>query len=362
MALDRSILLAFTPSAEPRVRLRSLDFPGAVEFSYDDIPPMQDGSWGNYARGAALALQQDHTLSVGLDGVIRGGLPTGGISSSAALGVACLLALQKVHDIASTAGEVIARDAYIENVYLGLRNGVLDQSMIMLGRPGYLTHLDCRTQEHQHIAFAGSGPTDGQRAGPSDDDTPRFTIALFYSGVSASLVDTDYNKHVAECQRAARALLGEADLPVPENPVLRDVPDDVFEIHGQQLPENLQRRARHYFTEVTRVRDGVRAWETGDLALFGRLISESGESSIRNYGCGCPELISLYEILRDTEGVHGARFSGAGFRGCSVAFIEPERQDAIREQVTGRYLARYPEREAGYGVFYCQPGKGAEVL
>src|SRR5690606_30317536 len=88
MTIDRALLLAFVPSADGRLRVESLNFPQPAAFGLAEIPPVQRGDWANYVRGAALALQQRHKLSVGLTGVIGGSMPIGGLSSSAAVTIA----------------------------------------------------------------------------------------------------------------------------------------------------------------------------------------------------------------------------------------------------------------------------------
>ncbi|MFN2109000.1 MAG: galactokinase family protein, partial [Anaerolineae bacterium] len=85
MTLDRVILLAFTPRRDRRVCVESLNFPGCVEFALDDVPAKSPRDWGNYVRGAALALQQRHVLRMGIDAVVGGSMPIGGLSSSAAV-------------------------------------------------------------------------------------------------------------------------------------------------------------------------------------------------------------------------------------------------------------------------------------
>jgi galactokinase len=349
LALDRGILLAFAPSRQPRVRMLSYNFPGRVELSYDNVMPARAGYWGNYVQGAVQALQQRNMLATGLDGVVLGELPTGGISSSAALGVACLLALEAVNGLDGISpAENIALDSYIENSYLGVDNGILDQSMILLGRAGCLTYLDCRSREHRHVKLGG--------------DPARLALLLCHSGVTASLIDTDYNRHVAECREAAALLLRRAGLPVPQAPVLRDVEPEVFSEIGSQLPPHLQRRAQHYFSEIARVRAGIELWRKGELTQLGRLVNESGYSSINSYGCGCPELISLYQILSATDGVYGARFSGAGYRGFCLALVDAEHSEAIHSAVREQYLRQYPERKQNFALFTCRSSSGAEVI
>ena len=87
---------------------------------------------------------------------------------------------------------------------------------------------------------------------------------------------------------------------------------------------------------------GAEAWEKSDTESFGQLMQASGKSSIHNYETGSPEMIRLYELLNECAGVHGARFSGAGFRGCAIALIEADRAGEICEQVASRYLQAYP--------------------
>src|SRR5207244_11878681 len=95
--------------------------------------------------------------------------------------------------------------------------------------------------------------------------------------------------------------------------------DAEYEAHRHRLSGPEAKRAAHFFAERARVGRGIAAWAAGDVAEFGRLMTASGQSSIDNYECGSPPLIDLYRILIGTPGVYGARFSGAGFRGCCVA-------------------------------------------
>jgi galactokinase len=175
------------------------------------------------------------------------------------------------------------------------------------------------------------------------------------------LVGTDYNRRVDECREAARALLAAAGRP-DEEPRLGRVQAEEYQAHKHVLRGAAAKRAAHFFSEMERVNQGVAAWEAGDLDKFGELMTASGDSSIRNYECGCPPLISLYRILTETPGVYGARFSGAGFRGCCVALVDPDRALEATEAVHRGYLTRYPELAAGAGVFLCRSDDGARIL
>jgi galactokinase len=347
MTLDRAILLAFVPRTDDRVSVQSLNFPGRVEFALSDIPPRVPRDWGNYVRGAALALQQSHTLHTGIDAVVQGRMPIGGLSSSAAVGVAYLLALETANGLEVSCEENIQLDRYIENEYQGLMNGILDQSIILMSDWDHLTFLDCQTVEFAKYRTAAT--------------RDQFEILVVYSGLARSLIRTDYNTRVEECEQAARQLLEWAQEPVPETPRLRLVGEEIYAQFGERLPAPLDRRARHFFTELDRVRQGVVAWEQGDLERVGRLINESGASSIEDYQCGCQHLITLYKILRQSPGVFGARFSGGGFRGSCIALIDPDYREEIKSSIVTEYPQAHPDVAALFSTHVCRPDGPARL-
>jgi len=348
MTIDRNILLAFAPNREGKVWIRSTTFSPPVEFSLDDVPARVPGDWGNYVRGAVVALQQKYDLQYGIYGIVHGDMPIGGLSSSAAVGVAYLLALEQANGLEVPPLENIRLDQYIENVYLGLNNGILDQSIILLSDEKHLTYLDCQSVEVQMI--------------DSPFQQNDFEIVVAHSGISETLVSTDYNRRVAECQEAARLMLEWARYDVPESLALRLVPEEVYHTYGRRLPEKLGKRAAHFFSEMQRVREGIVAWRKGDLDTLGQLIKASGASSIHNYECGCEHLITIYEILNACPGVYGVRFSGAGFRGCCIGLVNPTYRSNIAEELHRRYPQAHPDAADEYGIYFCQPAGKATVL
>jgi galacturonokinase len=354
MAIDRSVLLAYAQSGSAVVRLDSLDFPGTVEFTLADVPGKRDGDWGNFPRGAARALQERYPLRRGIVGLTSGTLHAGGVSSSAAVGVAFLLAFEEANDLRVSPEENIALDQALENGYLGLRNGILDQAAILLARRGHLTRIDCATGRHENI--------------PRPAALRPFKILLAFSGLRKALVGTDYNRRVEECANAARTLLsavGRGDRPAvldAVHAVLGAVHPQEYETHKHALRGAPARRAAHFFSEVDRVGRGIAAWQAGDLLAFGELMTASGASSIHNYECGSPPLVDLYHILVGTEGVYGARFSGAGFRGCCVALVQPELAERASERVREAYRQRHPELAADSSVILCDSSDGAALV
>jgi galacturonokinase len=347
MAIDRAVHLAVSPASGPEIRLSSLVFPGDVQFSLAAVPDRQAGDWGNYVRGAVRALSERHQLERGIVGLTAGSLAEGGLSSSAAFGVACLLALEEVNGLKVSPGENILLDQKIENDYLGLRNGILDPAAILLSRRGQLAQIDCRTQQHELIAAGGK--------------MPPFTILLAFSGLTKSLVTTDYNRRVGECAAAARTLLDAAgrtqDPPLLGNVRLEEYAEQKVRLNGAAA-----RRAEHFFSEVARVKQGVDAWRLGDLVEFGRLMTESCASSIHNYECGATPLVVLYELLISMPGVYGARFSGAGFRGCCVALVDSAVVEEVARTVDREYKERIPELASRAGVLLCQSDDGARIV
>lgn len=349
MTLDHSILLAFAPTTDGSIQLHSMNFEMAATFNLDNIPPYRPRDWGNYIRGAALALRREHQLTRGLVGVVSGDLPIGGLSSSAAVTIAYLLALEEMNGLEISPKENVSLVRYTENEYIGLNNGILDQSVILFSDHHHLTLIDCQTVEIERVSST-------LKAGD-------YEILAVYSGVSHALVGTDYNNRVAECQEAARLLLSYTGRDgVGPDVRLRYVPPEIFQAEGHRLPPVLNRRATHYFGEMQRVVDGVTAWRSGDLARFGRLMNESGESSIKFYECGSPQLITLYEILRDTPGVYGTRFSGAGFRGNCIALVNPDAREAIAGAVHRQYPAAHPNEAGRYSIHFCQPDGQAHLI
>jgi galactokinase len=349
MAIDRSILLAFAPTDDGFVRLRSRDFEGDVAFPVSEATSVSREGWGRYAAGAVLALEKAGVaVRRGIVGVLEGELPIGGLSSSAAVTIAYLLALESANDAPQAPEQNIRLEQYVENVHIGLNNGILDQSTILLSRRGKLLVLDCADEQWELVA--------------APDDAEPFGIVVAYSGLSAALTSTDYNQRVAECQQAATQLLRLGGLPAPQVPRLRDVPVGVYEAHADRLPPKLARRARHFYTENARVIDGRQAWARGDLASFGRLISQSGRSSIKNYECGSAELITLYEALRDADGVYGARFSGGGFRGSCIGLYRPGAEDNIASAVGKAFPAAHLHLADAYQLHFCDSDDGAMLL
>lgn len=349
-AFDKGVDLWFSPSEDSAVELHSLSFDGEVRFDVQAPVQVKNSNWGDYARGAKYALKKRFDLKRGIRGVLKGSLPVGGLSSSAAVLVAYVMALAKANNISLTKMETIKIASEAEREYIGLTNGILDQSCIVLSEKEGLLFLDTESEEYRII-----------RRHP---EMPPFELAIIFSGLTRSLVSSDYNLRVSECRTAAWNMLAYTHQPLKplDKTFLRDVPKEVYTMTAKQMPQRFARRAEHFYSEYRRVRKAVTAWESGNLELFGRLSFESCESSIRNYECGSPELIAIYELMRTQEGIYGGRFSGAGFKGACIALIDPSKRDAIRERITAEYLKQFPEYAKTFEIHFCKPDDGARFV
>jgi len=353
---------------ENHVHLESKTFEGTVDFDIDAPSQVKEHHWGDYARGAKYALRKRFELKRGITGVIQGSLPVGGLSSSAAVLIAYVMAFAKANDITLQPFEVVKIASEAEREYIGLNNGLLDQACIALGKKNQLLFLDCDTNEYRLIPFGGPRSkvesqiaVEGQR---SKIEGLPFEIGIFFSGLTRSLVNSDYNLRVYECKTAAWNMLAYTDQPLKtfDKTFLRDIPKATYDKTRIAMPARFARRAEHFYSEYRRVRQGVTAWETGNLKLFGKLSFDSCESSIHNYECGSPELIAIYEIMRQLPGVYGGRFSGAGFKGACIALVDPAYKEEIQKVLTEKYLEQFPEYEKTFQVFWVKPDDGARFL
>jgi galactokinase/galacturonokinase len=109
------------------------------------------------------------------------------------------------------------------------------------------------------------------------------------------------------------------------------------------------------------VKKGAQCWEKGDIESYGKLVFESGYSSIYNFETGSDELKEIYNIMTETKGIYGGRFSGAGFKGCCMAIINPEYKEHIKEEITRRYLEKFPQYEDTFGVYFCKSENGVGI-
>ncbi|MCQ2067641.1 MAG: galactokinase [Bacteroidaceae bacterium] len=349
LAIDRGIYFAYSPKQNGVIELQSLQFDKRAQFHIREIADVKQNDWADYLRGVTIALAQRYTLSTGLCGVIEGTLPIGGLSSSAAVCLVFLSALCKVNHITLTPLEMIMIAMSSENNYVGVNSGKLDQSCEMYSRKDHLLYLDTKDDTYELI--------------PTKPTMKPYEIAIFFSGVERTLAGSKFNMRVDECRSAAYALLAYAGMEYGKfgETYFRMVPRDVYDTYKDRLPDNWRKRAEHWYTEQERVVAGAEAWRKGDIEEYGRLSFQSGNSSIYNWETGSPELKTLYDIMTHTDGIYGGRFSGAGFKGCCMALIDPSYRESIIEKVSKEYLKSFPALAGKYMATICHSADGLKL-
>ncbi len=348
-AIDKGIHIAYGPKQNGVIEIQSVQFEGRAQWHVTAVPTQKQGDWADHLRGATIALNKRYPLRTGLCAVVDGELPIGGLSSSAAVIITFLSALCNMNNITLTERELITISKEAENQYVGVSCGKLDQSCEIYCRKNSLLFMDMQDDSYELI--------------PEAENMKPYKIAIFFSGLERSLAGSAFNMRVDECRSAAYALKAFSGMEYGkfEETNLRDVPREVYDRYKDKLPENWRKRAEHWYTEFDRVCNGANAWRCGDLEAFGKLCFESGASSIYNWETGSPELKKLYEIMTQTEGIYGGRFSGAGFKGCCMALIDPRYEQSIGEKVEREYLKAFPKLSGKYSYHICETSDGVKL-
>jgi galactokinase len=324
VAVDRAIVVAFTPRRDRQIHVRALTFSEEDVFSLDAARRLPRSTWRNFVRGVtSVLLEAGHSL-VGADMTIQGNVPLGaGLSSSAALEVAVLGALASAAGLSVPPAEAARLAQEAERRYAGVNCGIMDQMTAVMGRRDHALLIDCRTLEVVAV--------------PLDLERRRVSIVVANTGVARSLIASGYNKRRDECARAAAMLAKATGRAIVS---LRDATREDIDLHGQTLPGTLQQRVRHVVSENERVLDAADALRNGDMPAFGRLMSASHRSLRDDFEVSCAELDLMVELSQQVDGVLGARMTGAGFGGCTVNLVREEAIDSFRARVIEPYRRR----------------------
>lgn len=349
IAIDKGISIAYSPKYNGVVELVSLQFGKRAQWHVRSVFENKQGDWADYLRGVTIELAARYPFKNGISGVIEGSLPIGGLSSSASVCIAFAEALCRVNGICLESSELIAVAVAAENKYVGVACGQLDQSCEVYSRKDKLLYLDCKDDSYELI--------------PVNPASKPFEFAVFFSGVERSLAGTAFNMRIDEARSAAYALKAFAGMPYGKfrETNLRDIDPEIFQQYKDRLPDTWRRRAEHWYGEFARVQAGAEAWRRGDIEEYGRLCFESGRSSIDNWETGSPELKTLYDIMTRTDGIYGGRFSGAGFKGCCIAIIDPAFKESIIENVEREYLSVFPALKDKYQTAICHSADGVSL-
>ncbi|MEM7001050.1 MAG: galactokinase family protein [Pseudomonadota bacterium] len=344
-ALDVGITIAFAPRTDRVVNVYSVMLDDTCHCSWDDLS--QTTHWSRFLVGAMWSLTQKGRAAdwVGMDAVVLGAGMASGLSSSAAIGIAYLLALADCNNVVLEQQQLIDLDACIEQEFMGLNNGTLDPGAIALSKADHITHIQTRTNAFQHYAAGG-----------------QFNLLAVYSGLSKALTPDNFNQRVQQSWDAAAAI-GRHCGRILESPRLGDYSPLEYAAAKTTLEPTQQLRAEHFFTETERVRKGLDAWRQGDVSRLGALLTASAESSMQNYECGATPVRDLVRSLQTAPGVAGARFCGPGFRGCCIALLDGSVASAdVVAQAQEQYAKKHPTLSDQVWATECVISDRAGVL
>ncbi len=347
MAIDRDTVLTARPRTDGKLRAYAANLNDYAEVALQEITRNAASPWLNYVLGVALELDRLGHTPVGADLVVQGDVPIGaGLSSSASLEMAACLLFERLGGFRLTGPEAARLGQRVENRFLGLNSGIMDQFISRMAKRGHALFLDCRSLEHRLVPLR----------------LPDAVFVIANTNAPHSLTSSKYNERVQECRRAVEALNKQLGHSGNE---LRDFTPEDIDAAASGLDPVLFRRARHVVTENARTVEACAAMEAGDVALLGRLMNASHESLRADYEVthdpehGVDLLTAMASIAQTIPGCHGARMTGGGFGGSTINVVERERAEEFATTLLSRYEVATGLRGA---VIVSSAGAGAEVL
>lgn len=344
-AIDRATWLAFSPSDTDQTTLVALDLSEEVSFTPETLSAKTDAAgsplpgWALYPAGVMWTLREAGLATPALKGVYASNVPQGsGLSSSASVEMAFALAWQTLGGWQRLPMERALLGQKAENQYVGVNCGIMDQFASACGEQDRLLYLDCRSLEWHTLPL------------PND-----VAIVIADTKMRRALTSGEYNKRRADCEEAVRIL--SAELPGIKS--LRDVNVETFNQFSSELPERVEKRARHVVEEIERTQRAIPLLEQGNMAEFGKLLNQCHASLRDLYEVSIPELDTMVKVAQSLPGCYGARLTGAGFGGCTVNLVAREQADAFSSALAAGY-----EDETGFPpeIYICSASKGAEVI
>ena len=333
IAIDREVWIALRPRDDRRVVVHSLDYDAPLSF---ELGPISHAGtdWTEYVKGVAWALQEDgHTLK-GWEGVMSGEVPRGaGLSSSAAVELAVQRAFATVSGLTWKPSEMALLGQRVENKWIGVNSGIMDQMIVAGGRKGHALLIDCRDLKLEPVPVPAGA-----------------VVVVLDTGTRRGLVDSAYNERRSQCEEAARFFGVKA---------LRDVDAKTFSARQNELEPLVRRRARHVITENDRTVQAAEAMRAGDLTRLGQLMDASHASLRDDFEVTNDALNTIVTLARSQPGCFGARMTGAGFGGCAVALVAPEQAEAFVRTVNEKYKRATGNTSQCY---VCQAADGASAV
>jgi galactokinase len=300
-----------------------------VEIAYADLKPgalATEDSWAGYVVGVAWALQQRGVTLPGLAVSIDSDVPAGaGLSSSAALECAVAAAINDFCQLGVDRAGLLSLTRQVENDFVGLPNGGMDQLASLFGEAEHVLFCDMRTLEVEAVPF--------------DLEAAGLTLLVTDSRAPHQLTDGEYAERRRSCEAAAHEL----GVPALRDLTLEDLPHAMERLDS----EVLRKRARHVITENDRTLACADLLRTGQLRQIGPLLTASHESLRDDFEVSVPEVDLAVEVML-AFGAYGARITGGGFGGCAIGLMEPTQARAAVIALSGAFAGRGYEAPASF--------------
>lgn len=299
-------------------------------FDLDELKKDASASWVDYLKGVLYVLNlYEHKIPFGFDLYMIGNMPSGaGLSSSASVESLLFVMLNDMHELGLTTKELALLGKAVENKFIGVNSGIMDQFAVLAGKKDYAILLNTASLDFDYIPlFFGD-----------------YQLLVINSNKKRGLTDSKYNERFNECQEALSILK-----PIYQKPDLCSITLDELEQSKDLLTPTLYRRVHHCITEQMRTIQSANALGDHDIIGFAHLLTQSHESLKSDYEVTGVELDALVEETIKA-GAIGARMTGAGFGGCIVSIIKQDRLNVIVDKITAGYKARVGYEPDFYAV------------
>src|SRR4051812_37159217 len=303
------------------IRLYSVNFPdkGIIEFTLDQLDYNKEHNWANYPKGMIrYILEAGYPIPTGFECVIEGNIPNGaGLSSSASIELLTGVLVAGLFDLEIPRLDLIKIGKQVENQFIGVNSGIMDQFAIGMGKKDAGILLDCQTLKYEYAPI----------------QLENHKIIIMNTNKRRELADSKYNERRGECEEALAIL--QQKLPIEALGQLTEAEFD----ENQFLITNeiVRKRAKHAVYENIRTLRALEELKAGNLEAFGQLMNQSHISLRDDYEVTGIELDSLVEAAWKQPGVLGARMTGAGFGGCAIAIVENDQVGSFIENVGAAY-------------------------
>lgn len=302
------------------IRLYSENFPekGIIEFSLNDLSYQKEHDWTNYPKGMIRYLKEEHPINSGMEIAFYGTIPNGaGLSSSASIELLTGVILEDLFDLKVERLDLVKTGKRVENEFIGVNSGIMDQFAIGMGQKDHALLLDTNTLKYEVVPA----------------EFGEYVVAIMNTNKRRELADSKYNERRAECEEALRRLQTKLDIHA-----LGELDEETFFSNTDLIGDDvLIKRAKHAVTENQRTLKAKAALDKGDLVTFGKLLNASHESLQKDYEVTGIELDTLVFAAQAQPGVLGARMTGAGFGGCAIALVKESNWEDFVNAVKKEY-------------------------